>query len=91
MVTAGWRVLCFDHNLRLMWDSVVKTELSLDHLRHATVREVAIHISNHAIAKGDRGIVVIGGSVDLGDIATRSSGMVKLPRLQLLGGRSRCW
>ena len=33
------------------------------------VREVAIHISNHTTRVGDRGVVVIGGSVDLGDLA----------------------
>ena len=32
----------------------------------AHVREVAIHISNHTMRIGDRGVVVVGGSVELG-------------------------
>ena len=36
---------------------------------HAHVREVAVHISNYTMRVGDRGVVVIGGSVDLGEPA----------------------
>lgn len=39
------------------------------HGAHMTVKEVAIHISNHTTRVGDRGVVVVGGSVDLGDLA----------------------
>lgn len=28
MVTAGWHVLCFDHNLKLMWDQSIKVPLA---------------------------------------------------------------
>ncbi len=40
---------------------------------HATVREVAVHISNHTMRRGDRGVVVIGGSLELGDIASHAA------------------
>lgn len=33
---------------------------------HAHVKEVAILISNHTMRVGDRGVVIVGGSVDLG-------------------------
>ena len=39
------------------------------HGAHMTVKEVALHISNHTTRVGDRGVVVVGGSVDLGDLA----------------------
>ncbi|KAK9916603.1 hypothetical protein WJX75_004756 [Coccomyxa subellipsoidea] len=67
VVTASWDVLCFDHNLRLQWTARVKEDVP--HGAHMAVREVAIHISNHTTRVGDRGVVVIGGSVDLGDLA----------------------
>ena len=41
----------------------------MPHGAHMAIKEVAIHISNHTARVGDRGIVVIGGSVDLGDLA----------------------
>ena len=37
--------------------------------RHAGIREVAIHISNHTMRREDRGVVVVGGSAELGDLA----------------------
>lgn len=40
----------------------------IPHGAHATVKEVAIHISNHTMRVGDRGVVVIGGSADVGDL-----------------------
>jgi hypothetical protein len=30
---------------------------------HGTVREVAVHVSEHALSKGDRGVVVVGMSI----------------------------
>ncbi len=38
------------------------------HHRHVSVREVAVHISNHTMAVGDRGVVVVGASAELGDL-----------------------
>ena len=50
-----------------------------DH-RHASVREVAIHISNHSMQNGDRGVVVVGASAELGDLGhLGSAGTVTFP------------
>ena len=38
------------------------------HDKHARVREVAIHISNHTVRKEDHGMVVVGGSLEMGDL-----------------------
>lgn len=35
--------------------------------------EVAIHISNHTVHKGDRGLIVVGVASHLGDISTHSA------------------
>lgn len=45
---------------------------------HASMHEVAIHISSHSIHKGDRGLVVVGASTELGDIASHT-GQGELP------------
>ena len=37
------------------------------------MREVAIHISNHTMHKFDRGVIVVGASTELGDLASRSA------------------
>jgi hypothetical protein len=36
------------------------------------MREVAVHISNHTMHKFDRGVIVVGASTELGDLASRS-------------------
>eukprot|EP00803_Ostreobium_quekettii_P002515 evm.model.scf_113.4 EVM.evm.TU.scf_113.4 scf_113:72029-79810(+) len=63
VVTADSHVICFDHNLKVLWE----TQLVEDVPHHATLQEVAIHISNHSIEEGDRGLVVVGGSMHLGE------------------------
>ena len=65
VVTASWHVLCFDHNLKLMWENSLQEEFP----RHARVREVAVLVSNATMYKGDKGSVIVGGRVELGDIA----------------------
>ena len=37
------------------------------------MHEVAIHISSHAVHTGDRGLVVVGASAELGDIASHTA------------------
>ena len=39
------------------------------HDKHARVREVAVHISDITLREGDRGAVIVGGSIELGDLA----------------------
>ena len=38
------------------------------HHKHARVREVAVHISNYTMRREDRGAVVVGGSIEMGDL-----------------------
>lgn len=64
VVTAAWHVLCFDHNLKLMWENSLQAEFP----RHARVAEVAVLVSNATMFEGDRGSVVVGGRVELGDL-----------------------
>ena len=47
VVTAGWNIMCFDHNLRLMWETTILREMP----PHTEIREVAIHISNQTMVK----------------------------------------
>ena len=63
-VTADWTIMCFDHNLKLLWENNVQEDFP----HHASIREVAVLITNHTVNKGDRGMVVVGGSIDLGDL-----------------------
>jgi len=69
VVTAGWHIMCFDHNLRLMWETSIREDFP----HHAEIKEVAIHISNHTMNQGDRGSVVVGGGVEVGDIASHNT------------------
>lgn len=57
------------HIVRSNKCSVFCMQEDVSHGAHMTVKEVAIHISNHTTRVGDRGVVVVGGSVDLGDLA----------------------
>ena len=64
VVTESFHVLCFDHNLKLMWENSLQEQFP----RHARVREVAVLVSNATMFKGDRGSIVVGGRVELGDL-----------------------
>ena len=65
VVTEGWHVLCFDHNLRLVWERTLQESFP----RHARVREVAVMVSDASMFEGDEGAVIVGGRVELGDVA----------------------
>jgi hypothetical protein len=65
-VTADWTVMCFNHNLKLLWEY----NLQHDFPHHAAIREVAVLVTNHTVNQGDRGMVVVGGSIELGDLDT---------------------
>jgi hypothetical protein len=47
VVTAGWNIMCFDHNLKLMWETSIREDFP----HHAEIKEVAIHISNHTMTQ----------------------------------------
>ena len=36
---------------------------------HVRIREVAVHITNHTVRAGDRGLVVVGASAEQGDLS----------------------
>lgn len=38
------------------------------HHTHARVREAAIYISNHTVREQDRGVIIVGGSIEMGDL-----------------------
>ena len=40
---------------------------------HVGVREVALLVSNHSMRVGDRGVVIVGGSAQAGDLAGHSA------------------
>lgn len=64
VVTEGWHVVCFDHNLRVMWERA----LGGDFPRHAKPREAAVLVTAAALYEGDRGTVIVGGRIDRGVI-----------------------
>eukprot|EP00879_Flechtneria_rotunda_P011006 GHRR01011501.1.p1 GENE.GHRR01011501.1~~GHRR01011501.1.p1 ORF type:complete len:711 (+),score=224.28 GHRR01011501.1:455-2587(+) len=70
VVTASWQVLAFDHNLALMWEAVIEEHLP----RNARPAEVAVLITSHQVRQGSRGLVIVGGSLELGDMAAVAAG-----------------
>ncbi|KAL8168019.1 hypothetical protein V2J09_009518 [Rumex salicifolius] len=61
VVTSGWSVMCFDHNLKKLWE----TNLQDDFPHHAHHLEVAISISNYTIRHGDTGLIMVGGRMEI--------------------------
>lgn len=61
VVTSGWSVMCFDHNLNKLWE----TNLQEDFPHSAHHREIAISISNYTLKHGDAGLVIIGGRMEM--------------------------
>ncbi|KAJ0248883.1 FG-GAP repeat-containing protein [Hirschfeldia incana] len=61
VVTSGWSVLCFDHNLKKLWE----TNLQEDFPHSAHHREIAISISNYTLKHGDTGLVIVGGRMEM--------------------------
>ncbi|KAL6048323.1 Integrin-alpha FG-GAP repeat-containing protein 2 [Balamuthia mandrillaris] len=60
VVTNGWGVMLFDSNLRLIWESNVRDDLSSE-LYHS---EVAITVAPFPVRVGDKGVVVVGGRLE---------------------------
>ncbi|KAK1588636.1 hypothetical protein Q3G72_025282 [Acer saccharum] len=61
VVTSGWSVMCFDHNLKKLWD----TNLQEDFPPNAHHREISISISNYTLKHGDTGLVIVGGRMEV--------------------------
>ncbi|KAH7668536.1 Integrin alpha N-terminal domain-containing protein [Dioscorea alata] len=61
VVTSGWSVMCFDHNLKKLWENNLQ-----EHFPHGSHhREIAISISNYTLKHGDSGLVIIGGRMEM--------------------------
>lgn len=71
VVTAAWHVLCFDHNLVLMWEADMQAATSRPQAR---LHEVAVIVTPHKVHASDRGLVIVGGDVAVGDLAEASAG-----------------
>ncbi|KAF6154026.1 hypothetical protein GIB67_026680 [Kingdonia uniflora] len=61
VVTSGWWVLCFDHNLKKLW----QTNLQEDFPHGAHHREISISISNYTLKHGDAGLIIVGGRMEM--------------------------
>ncbi|XP_034683442.1 uncharacterized protein LOC117912818 [Vitis riparia] len=61
VVTSGWSVMCFDHNLNKLWEA----NLQEDFPHNAHHREIAISISNYTLKHGDAGLVIVGGRMEM--------------------------
>ncbi|KAL4644291.1 hypothetical protein ACB092_02G154300 [Castanea dentata] len=61
VVTAGWSVMCFDHNLKKLWEHNLQNDFP--HSTHH--REIAISISSYTLRHGDAGLVIVGGRMEL--------------------------
>ncbi|CAH9088391.1 unnamed protein product [Cuscuta epithymum] len=61
VITSGWSVMCFDHNLKKLWE----VNLQEDFPHNAHHREIGISISNYTIRHGDSGLVIIGGRMEM--------------------------
>ncbi|KAA8531935.1 hypothetical protein F0562_006348 [Nyssa sinensis] len=61
VVTSGWSIMCFDHNLKKLWE----TNLQEDFPHNAHHREIAILISNYTLNHGDAGLVIVGGRMEM--------------------------
>eukprot|EP00898_Chlorokybus_atmophyticus_P005991 jgi/Chlat1/6393/Chrsp44S05841 len=59
VVTTGWQIMCYDHNLQLVWETSVKAEWP----DGAHWKEVTVLINSHRMHAGDRGVVIIGGAM----------------------------
>ncbi|KAJ6818483.1 uncharacterized protein M6B38_406085 [Iris pallida] len=61
VVTSGWSVMCFDHNLKKLWEN----NLQEDFPYGAHHKEIAISISNYTLKHGDSGLIIIGGRMEM--------------------------
>ncbi|GFY80337.1 FG-GAP repeat-containing protein [Actinidia rufa] len=61
VVTSGWSVMCFDHNLRKLWE----TNLQEDFPHNVHHREISISISNYTLKHGDTGLIIVGGRMEI--------------------------
>jgi hypothetical protein len=56
VVTDGWHVVLFDHQLEVLWERTVSADLATQY-----VGEVSVLIGSTPLYEGDQGFVVVGG------------------------------
>ncbi|KAI5007790.1 hypothetical protein ZWY2020_008838 [Hordeum vulgare] len=61
VVTSGWVVMCFDQNLKKLWE----VSLGDDFPHAAHLREVAVSVTNYTLKHGDAGLVIVGGRMEM--------------------------
>ncbi|KAI4964311.1 hypothetical protein ZWY2020_006692 [Hordeum vulgare] len=60
VVTSGWVVMCFDQNLKKLWE----VSLGDDFPHAAHLREVAVSVTNYTLKHGDW-LVIVGGRMEM--------------------------
>ncbi|KAI7756807.1 hypothetical protein M8C21_014478 [Ambrosia artemisiifolia] len=61
VVTSGWSIMCFDHNLQKLWETNVQDDFP----HNAHHREISISVSNYTLKHGDAGLVIVGGRMEM--------------------------
>ncbi|KAI8476096.1 MAG: hypothetical protein J3K34DRAFT_285487 [Monoraphidium minutum] len=80
VVTAGWRVMLYDHNLALMWEGDAGGGGGvLSGRGRARLHEVAVAVTPHRVRGSDRGLVVVGGAAALSVLAEEAAGTDAAP------------
>eukprot|EP00963_Diacronema_lutheri_P010041 scaffold950_cov360-Pavlova_lutheri.AAC.8 len=64
VVGSDGKLRTYDHNLRLRWEIALEREMP----RHTRIEQAALRITRHANEAGDRGTVIVGWSLELGDV-----------------------
>ncbi|XP_072024501.1 uncharacterized protein [Amphiura filiformis] len=59
VLTSDWTVLCFDHQLQLLWE----TQLMNIQQDRYYIRDVAMTVVSHKLKSDDRGVIIIGASI----------------------------
>jgi hypothetical protein len=72
VVTSGWRVLCFDHQAKLLWESRVVDAFPPG----LVLSEVSVVVSPTPLRTGDRGSVFVGGRLSSSATQGETTGTV---------------
>jgi len=56
----NWTVLCYDNNLRLLWERVIQntTDLHADYY----MKSASLLVTSTQVSRGDRGLIIVGAS-----------------------------
>ena len=62
VVFDNWEVQCYDSNLQLLWKNMLMKDVQPRDMYQ--VKSMGILIASHALAKGHKGMVIVGGSLE---------------------------